>query len=153
MKKIFKFFMTVFVFATCLGFNTSCNDHSDEEQKDLASQIEGTYIGTGKLVDTDFVGLEYQSYPGMKMMVTRSSNEYVVITPYKADGKPFFQSASGDVFMVTKTSSGDFILTSSTLPYSRVSISKSGSLDYYYPYVTVGETTGYALSFLGNRER
>ena len=140
------------VIVSSLSF-ISCSKDDDITISDPASAVSGTYIGTGKLTDGNIGGLDYESYLGMKMVVSKSSNEYVILTPYEADGSSFFGSGGGDVFKITKTASGDYILSSSNYPKAVVSISKNGYLDYYYPYVAVNSVSGYALSFSGNKEK
>lgn len=129
---------------------TACGD-DDPVNEDPATQISGTYVGSGQLELIGLSGMPLEEYQGMKMSVVKSSNEFVILTPYTADGKPFFASGGGEVFQITQTVSGDYLLTSTSIPNARVTIKKK-TLTYYYPYVTVGGESGYALSFAGDKQ-
>lgn len=134
----------------CLS--SACDD-DNKHLSDPASVIAGTYVGSGQLELVSLAGMPLETYPGMKIVVTKSSNEYVILTPYEADGSAFFSGGSGDVYQVTQAADGSFLLTSTSTPNSRVTISKSKTLTYYYPYVSVGGEGGYALSFTGTKQK
>ncbi len=143
----------LFVCISVLSMMSSCGkDDEPGPIVDPASLVAGTYVGYGKLEMVGLSGLPLEEYQGMKIRITRSSNEFVILTPYTADDNPFFSSGSGDVFQITQTAGGDFLLTSTSTPNCRVTISKSFSLSYYYPYVSVGGESGYALNFTGQRQ-
>ncbi|MBD5233888.1 MAG: hypothetical protein HDS65_06885 [Bacteroidales bacterium] len=152
MKKL-KLFLMLFVCLSTMCLSTACSNDDDEGQiSDPASMIAGTYVGKGQLEMVGLSGMPIEEYQGMKIYVTKSSNEFVILTPYSADGSPFFSSGSGDVFQITQTVNGDYLLTSTNIPNARVSITKSKDLSYYYPYVSVGGESGYALSFTGKKQ-
>lgn len=56
---------------------TACSDDNDEPDPDYASKVKGTYVGSGKCMYLDL--LEEDSWPGMKVVVTRSSDNYVIL--------------------------------------------------------------------------
>ncbi len=131
---------------------TSCN-HNDEPNPDLAGMVAGYYIGSGSLQITG-LAIDVETYPGMKIRVERSSDEYVIVTPYNADNTTFFSSGGGTVYKVSRLTTGEFILTNpDEVPMAQVTISKNREMSYYYPYVTVGGESGYALKFSGKRQQ
>ncbi len=151
MKKL-KLFLTLFVCISAMCLTTACSSDDDEKQlSDPASRIAGTYVGSGQLELVGLSGMPLEEYQGMKINVTKSSNEFVILTPVTADGSPFFSGGSGDVFQITQTVGGDYLLTSNNTPNARVTI-KSKTLSFYYPYVSVGGESGYALSFTGEKQ-
>lgn len=152
MKQMFKFFnLLLIIFAISVTF-TSCSNDEEGPMTDPAKAISGTYVGTGKLGLASVSGVTGETYPGMKIIVTKSSNEYVVVTPYLADETPFFKNSTGDVYQITQSANGDFKLSNSNAPRAQLFISKNGHMEYDYPYVTVGGESGYSLQFTGDRQ-
>ena len=151
MKTSIKFLVIMLmVLAVGMGFS-SCSDDDNGPITDPASVVSGEYVGPGKLeIAGSSVSLE--TYEGMKIRISKSSNEYVIVIPYMADGKPFFSDSYTAVYQITQTSSGDFKLSCADRPLAQLTISKSGHLDYIYPYVSVGGEGGYALSFSGSKQ-
>lgn len=154
MKRNLLSVLSLFVLGVLMSsFITSCS--KDDEPKidpNPASKITGSYVGTGHLAVAGLSGMSVLDYPGMKIQVSRSSNEYVIVTPYFADGSPMFSQSTGDVYYITQTANGDFILTDSSAPQATLKISRNGEMDYYYPYVAYKGESGYALVFNGKIE-
>lgn len=114
--------------------------------------IDGEYFGTGSLQIIS-LNVNVESYPGMKVKVERSSNEYVIVTPYNADGTPFLSSGDGTVYKVSRLTTGEFLLTNTEeVPMAEIKISSRKEMSYYYPYVSVADESGYALKFTGKRQ-
>ncbi len=135
-----------------MGFTSCSDDDNNGPISDPASVLSGEYVGSGKL-EIAGSSISVENYAGMKIRVTKSSNEYVIVVPYMADGNPFFSSGSySDVYQITQTSGGDFKLTSTDTPLAQLTITKSGKLDYYYPYVAHYGEGGYALNFSGSKQ-
>lgn len=146
------FFMALVLGVVSMFAFSACSNEDDGPMVDPASAIEGTYVGHGQLEIVGLTGMPLEEYAGMKMEVTKSSNEFVIVTPYEANGTPFFANGNGHVFQITQSASGDFMLTSSDKPNCRVSITKSRAMTYSFPYVSVGGESGYALTFTGSRQ-
>ena len=146
------FFLTLVLSVVSLGLLSSCSSEDDGPISDPASVIAGTYVGHGQLEMVGLTGFPLEEFYGMKMIVTKSSNEFVMVTPYEADGSAFFASGTGNVFQITQSASGDFMLTSADFPQCRVTITKSKAMTYTFPYVSVGGESGYALSFTGQKQ-
>ena len=142
--------VTLFVSATF----SSCHDDDDDPKptNNPAAKIAGSYVGKGYICIAGLQNMPLDTYPGMKLQITRSSNEYVIVTPYFADGKPVFSGGSGDVYYITQTAGGDFLLTNSETPSATLTIKKTGQVDYYYPYLSINGEGGYALVFNGEKE-
>lgn len=150
MKK--NFFMALVVGVVSMFAFSACSNEDDGPISDPASVVAGTYVGHGQLEIVGLAGMPLEEYAGMKMVVTRSSNEFVIVTPYEASGQPFFANGNGHVFQITQSASGDFMLTSSDRPNCRLTITKSRAMTYSFPYVNVGGETGYALTFSGQKQ-
>lgn len=156
MKNLTKFF-TVFVSVLMMACTLwSCGSDDDDAEPgpiaDPATIVAGTYVGTGKLGIAGVSGVTGETYSGMKISVTRSSNEYVIVNPYYADGKPFFSSENGSVYQISQMANGDFRLSNSNAPLAQLTITKSGHMEYEYPYVKVGNESGYSLIFTGDKQ-
>ena len=130
----------------------SCGDDKDKEIKNPASELAGTYFGTGQLTVAGS-SLSLETYNGMKIRVTRSSDEYVIVEPYLASNDPFFKNGGSTVFHITVTQKGDYLLTSEEASRAQLTITKKGHMEYTYPYVTVGGESGYSLVFSGDRDK
>lgn len=128
----------------------SCSDDDKDDDpttKDPASKIAGTYVGSGNLL---YIGIPVENYPGMKFVLTKSSNEYVLVNPKTADGEDFFQRAA--VYQITQTAKGDFNLRNNDSPNIMMTIDRKGNLSYSNPNVSVGDDSGYTLTFEGSKE-
>lgn len=132
---------------------SSCGgDDNDGPMSDPASAIVGEYVGTGKLELTG-LGMSADTYNGMKVRVTRSSKEFVIVEPYYADGTKFFSSStSSSVYKITQSANGDFMLTDDAGPRTKITITKKGHMSYDFPYVTVNNESGYSLTFEGDKQ-
>ena len=149
MKKLLHY-LTILTLLLLSGIAfTACGSDDDEPTLDPASIIAGEYVGNGSL---DMLGFSVEKYQGMKIRVSKSSNEYVIVSPYLADGSPVFGDKNGTVFQVTQTASGNYVLNSQEAPLTQLTISKAGHMDFEYPYVSVGGESGYTLKFSGNKE-
>lgn len=149
-KRFFPFFFSLV--ALTVFFSSCSKDKADEPGmiSDPASAIQGEYVGTGKL---DYLGImTVENYSGMKIRITKSSNEYAIVAPYKADNRPFFSEDVGTVYKITQSAKGDFLLTSSEFPQSQLNITKAGHLTYSFPYVVHGGEDGYSLFFEGDKQ-
>lgn len=151
MKSYTKFLSLLLTLVVSGIMFTSC-DPEPKSNPNLAGMIAGDYVGSGSLQITG-LNVDVESYPGMKLKVERSSDEYVIVTPYNADNTTFFASGGGTVYKVSRLTTGEFLLTNTDeVPMAQVNISKNREMTYYYPYVTVGGESGYALKFSGKRQ-
>lgn len=147
--------LSMLLCACVMSFSfVSCGDDDDDDKNEpapvetnLAAKVSGTYVGTGKLT---LLGMEMDTFSGMKMTIRKSSNEYVLVMPQFADGTDFFQKET--IFKILQTSDGSFVLTSDNNRAVKLEISKSGRLTYENPSVSVDGDSGYTLSFSGNKE-
>lgn len=152
MKKS-RFLLACLIGFLSMGVFSACDSDNDNEPlSDPATAIAGTYVGVGQLEVVGLSGMPLEEYPGMKIVITKSSNEFAILIPYEADGQKFFVDDARLVYQITQSANGDFLLTSTTSPNSRVSVTKSKSLTLYYPYVSLGGESGYALSFTGQKQ-
>lgn len=130
----------------CVGFSACSDDDDDSETNyNYAQQVAGTYVGTGKLT---YYGIEADSWSGMKVIVTSSSYEYVLVRLTTADNTTILD---GRAFQVSKTSSG-YSLRSDENTSIVLSIDNYGNLTYTNPSVSVDGSSGYTISFTGQKE-
>lgn len=127
---------------------TACSDDDDKEDLDLASKVVGTYVGNGEMTYLDL--LEVDSWYGMKVVVTRSSDEYVILELKEANGTSILTNTRA--YRVFSTSSG-YLLRDESAPSVNVMVDKSGTLTYENPNIAVDGESGYTISFSGRREK
>lgn len=146
MKQIKFLGMLLIALTMCVGFN-SCSEDEPKWNDNPAKAIQGTYVGNGKLSWMDIIDEEV--WNGMKVDVVRSSNEYVILTLRFANGTTILQSDR--VYNVIETSTG-YMLRDSNAPNVEVTIDKSGYMHYYNPNISVGDESGYSITFDGRKE-
>lgn len=142
--------MLLTVFFASISFYSCSDDDKDPTEDittDLARQITGTYVGDGSLT---YYGIEASKFPGMKIIISRSSSDYVLLKIIQANNTTLLKES---VFKVLQTSTKDFILSSDSSPYAKVNIDKNGNLSYTNPSITVDNEEGYTLSFTGRIDK
>ncbi len=144
MKKLNSLLLLLVMIMTS-GIFTSCEP--PEPELAPADAVSGTYVGIGKLT---YYGIEIESFAGMKIVVSRSSEEYVLVALKEADDTDIFQKSS--VFQVLKTSSNSYVLRSADNPSTDITIDSNYNMVYNNPSVTVSGEDGYTISFSGKRE-
>lgn len=127
---------------------TACSDDNDEPDPDYASKVKGTYVGSGKCMYLDL--LEEDSWPGMKVVVTRSSDNYVILGLMEANNTPILENSRA--YEVLQSGSG-WLLRDPQATNVSVTIDKDGNMVYYNPNITVGGEEGYSISFTGKKEK
>lgn len=150
MKKFFLQFITMLCLCVMMMPLSSCKDDDEPAMdRDPAATVSGTYIGTGVESITGLGGLGEITYPGMKIQITKSSKEFIILKVYLANGTSYFQSDKGHVYQISQLASGDYKLTNDDYPLAQLTISKSGVLKYSFPYVNGGD---YTLSIEATKE-
>lgn len=147
MKNLIKLttILTLLLIGT-MSFSSCSSDGDDEDDVNYAAQVAGTYVGTGKAT---YLGLDAFTYNGMKLLITRSSNEFVLIKAIHSDNTTFLDNLS---FQVTKTASG-FILMDINDPSVRATIDKSGNITYTVPSIWIGNYSDpFEFNFSGHKE-
>ena len=155
MKKFTNYLsLLILCLSISMSFLTSCDKEEDEPKvmTDPAGYISGTYVGTGYLYDYLF-GTTDEEYQGMKIVLTKSSYEFINVELYLANGNTFFSGSTPTTYQITQLASGAFMLTNSQVPEAKITVDKKGQvLDFYYPYVSKGEYNYYAIKFTGNKQ-
>ncbi len=148
MKNITKLLMLLTLFFVGMSLSSCSDDDKDPDITiDLAKQITGTYVGDGTLTHPDINPLKF---PGMKIIISRSSSDYVILRIVQADNTTLLEN---DVFNILQTSTKDFILRCETFPNTKVNIDKNGNISYTNPHISVRGETGYTLSFTGRIDK
>lgn len=144
MKKFFRFLMmALMVSMTCLL--ASCSDGGgDGDGDDYASKVTGTYVGTMRFTISDQD--VFTPEKGAKMMIQRSSNEFVMVTFYYADGENVFGDDGHAVYQVEKL--GDvYILESDESTIDEIRIVKKNAVATGYIVITDYDGSRYEVDF------
>lgn len=124
----------------------ACSDDNNEEDIDLSGKVTGTYVGSGKL---SYYGVEIDTWQGMKVVLTRSSNSYVLVDLLEADNSSIFDAPTVCQIM---QSSNSYVLTSDENPYLKIEIDSQKNMNYTNSAVIVDNERGYTISFSGKKE-
>ena len=127
---------------------TACSDDDDEPDVNYAARVEGTYVGSGKCMYLDL--LEEDSWAGMKVVVTRSSDNYVILGLMETNNTPILENSRA--YEVLQSGSG-WLLRDPQATNVSVTIDKDGNMVYYNPNITVDGEDGYSISFTGKKEK
>ncbi len=148
MKTLFKLSTLIMLFMCTLGFS-SCGDDDNPEAEDLnlAQKVVGTYIGPGKVT---FMGIEVETFSGMKAVITRSSNDYVLVDFRFANNESMFDES--EVFQVLQMGNKGYMLRSESLSGIQFTISEQKKIEYVNPYLSINGESGYTFSFSGTIE-
>ncbi|MBR4995414.1 MAG: hypothetical protein IKY82_05075 [Alistipes sp.] len=146
----FKFLLTLaFAVVSCVSF-VSC---SKEEKEDLnhAAQIAGEYVGT---IEISLYGETIEKSKGSKLVITRSSNDFVNATFYYANGDSVFENGRKITYEITKTSGGVYVLRSddSTIEEIRINGKVAETNDSYIYINYDGYTYECDFEFEGSKQ-
>lgn len=105
---------------------------SNKTLKDYGTQLQGTYIGTGKLTkgkDT------IETYDNITVVITRMDKVMVLVNVVESNGEPFFPSESQ--YKVDKKSNNSFELTLEGINSAKIKIDKDRNCLYLHPRVNI----------------
>lgn len=130
MKHFFKFLLTLSLFCMAISLS-SCRDDDKEENievYDHAAKIAGEYVGT---IEVTYFGQTLTKSKGSKLILRRSSNDFVIATFYYADGTQVFNNSQA--YEITKTSGGTYVLdcNESSIDRIRIDDKKATTEDAY----------------------
>lgn len=134
MKRFFRFMMMALMVSMSCSF-ASCSDGDDDGSgSDYASKVAGTYVGTMRYTDSSGQDV-LDPEKGAKLKVMRSSNEFVLVSFYSADGKNVFDDDEPSVYQVEKL--GDtYILKAEKSSIDEIRITKKNAIATGYIVVT-----------------
>jgi len=114
--------------------------------KDYGSQIQGDYVGSGKLTkDKELL----ESYTDIKVIIKRVSNDVVSVNVEESNGQKYFPM---DVnYKIEKKSDGSFILTLDGISVATIKIDNKKNLIYLHPRVNIDGDI-YTLSINGKKQ-
>ena len=105
---------------------------SNKTLKDYGTQLQGTYIGTGKLTK----GKEtIESYNGITVIITRMDKDMVLVNVVESNGEPFFPSESQ--YKVEKKNNNSYELTLEGINSAKIKIDKDKNCLYLHPRVNI----------------
>lgn len=99
---------------------------------DLAKQVEGTYIGSGKLL------LKYETienYQEIKVVLKRLDKNTVQVDVYESNGEAYFNESGK--YSVKKIDSGKYQLTMNGIPSATITIDANKKMVYLHPKVNI----------------
>ena len=134
MKHFLKSLFTLSLFCMALSVS-SCGDDEETDNLNHAAQIAGEYVGT---IETTYFGETIEKSKGSKLILQRSSNDFVTASFYYADGTQVFSNTQA--YEITKTSGGTYVLRckESTIEEIRVEGKKVETIDATINYVIDG---------------
>lgn len=112
--------------------------------KNYAAQIEGTYVGSGKL---SLNGKVVESYSKAIISIERVDNETVCVN-VEEGGALFFDNCSN--YKIKKTKNG-YTLTHKGISKAVIKVKKNGEIEYYHPKVII-DGLKYSLSLVAKVE-
>lgn len=99
---------------------------------DLAKQVEGTYIGSGKLLLKDET---IESYQNIKVVLKRLDKNTVQVDVYESNGEAYFNESGK--YSVKKIDSGKYQLTMNGIPSATITIDANKKMVYLHPKVNI----------------
>lgn len=99
---------------------------------DLAKQVEGTYIGSGKLLLKDET---IENYQDIKVVLKRLDKNTVQVDVYESNGEAYFNESGK--YSVKKIDSGKYQLTMNGIPSATITIDANKKMVYLHPKVNI----------------
>ena len=99
---------------------------------DLAKQVEGTYIGSGKLLRKDET---IENYQDIKIVLKRLDKNAVQVDVYESNGEAYFNESGK--YSVKKIDSGKYQLTMNGIPSATITIDANKKMVYLHPKVNI----------------
>ena len=131
-----------------IGASTSTkklSQRSSKTLKDKASQIQGTYVGTGKLTKDKEV---IETYADITVTIKRIDKNKVGVMVTEKDGSQFFDKTSE--YVISSASDGVFKLVLEGINSAEITIDSNKNLIYLHPRVNIDGDI-YTLSINGTR--
>lgn len=99
---------------------------------DLTRQVEGTYIGSGKLLLKDDT---IESYQNIKVVLKRLDKNTVQVDVYESNGEAYFNESGK--YSVKKIDSGKYQLTMNGISSATITIDANKRMVYLHPKVNI----------------
>ncbi len=113
---------------------------SSRTLKSLSQQVEGYYVGTGRLTLNNKVIEEYE---GIIVIIVKTGDKIVGVQVQESDGSDFFYSPLE--YQVSKKTDGSYELILKDISSAKITISKNGDMTFTHPKVSI-EGQSYKLS-------
>lgn len=110
----------------------SRSSKSKKSLTDLAKQVEGTYIGSGKLLLKDET---IENYQDIKVVLKRLDKNTVQVDVYESNGESYFNESGK--YSVKKIDSGKYQLTMNGIPSATITIDANKKMVYLHPKVNI----------------
>ncbi len=118
---------------------------SSKALKDNASKVEGTYVGSGSLSQSNSV---IESYSNISVTIKKSGKDVVLVNVID-DGEQFFDS--DEEYSVRKLSDGKYELIHKSVKTAKITIDTRNNLVYIHPRVNI-EGDIYSLSIKAKKQ-
>lgn len=113
---------------------------------DLAKQVEGTYIGSGKLLLKDE---SIENYQDIKVVLKRLDKNTVQVDVNESNGEAYFNESGK--YSVKKVDSGKYQLTMNGISSATITIDTDKKMVYFHPKVNIDGDL-YTLTISANIE-
>lgn len=100
--------------------------------KDYGKQIEGEYIGSGKLKQD---GMTIETFDGLIISIEKYTKKDVYVNVKTSDGIEFFSSKI--LYNIGVSENGGFVLSMEDMPSAKIQINESNDLQYNHPNVNI----------------
>lgn len=110
----------------------SRSSKSKRSLMDLAKQVEGIYVGSGKLLQNDET---IENYQDIKVVLKRLDKSAVQVDVYESNGEAYFNESGK--YSVKKIDSGKYQLTMNGIPSATITIDASKKMVYLHPKVNI----------------
>lgn len=117
------------------SFSSAAKSRSSKSKRtltDLARQVEGTYVGSGKLLLKDET---IENYQDIKVVLKRLDKNTVQVDVYESNGEAYFNESGR--YSVKKVDSGKYQLTMNGIPSATITIDSGKKLAYLHPKVNI----------------
>lgn len=122
-------------FAQNESSSSVAKSHSSRSKRtltDFAKLVEGTYIGSGKLLLKDEI---VESYRDIRVVLKRLDKNTVQVDVYESNGEAYFSGSSK--YGVKKLDSGKYNLTMNGIPSATITIDADNEMVYLHPKVNI----------------
>ncbi len=110
----------------------SRSSKSKRSLTDLAKQVEGTYLGSGKLLLKDET---IENYQNIRVVLTRLDKNTVQVDVYESNGEAYFNESCR--YSVKKVDSGKYQLTMNGISSATITIDSGKKMVYLHPKVNI----------------
>lgn len=110
----------------------SRSSKSNRSLSDIGRMVEGTYVGSGKLL---FEKREVETYQDIKVILKRQDKNTVMVDVYESNNEPLFNGSHK--YHIKKNGSGKYLLSLDGIPSATITIDSKKQMVYLHPKVRI----------------